>query len=120
MILYGHDPALHLTIYVFLVHCPHIYKINLKAIAKLRRKDRLLCPFPCLNCRCFLVANVAIITVNLAQFIHRAVEHWLASSECLVNTKMALLTMSFFDDVEYVKHVEDDATGVLALKYDLL
>ena len=66
------------------------------------------------------MANVAIVEVNLAQFIRRAVEYWLASSKCLVNTKMALLTMSFFDDVEYAKHAEDDATGVLALKYDLL
>jgi hypothetical protein len=66
------------------------------------------------------VTNVAILTVNLAQFICRAVEHWLASSKCLVNMKMALLTMSFFDDVEYVKHVEDNATSVLALQYNLL
>ena len=120
MIFYGCDLALHLTIYVFLPHRPHIYKINLKAVAKLRCNDGLLCPFPCLNYRCFLVTNVAILTVNLAQFICRAVEHWLASSKCLVNMKMALLTMSFFDDVEYVKHVEDNATSVLALQYNLL
>ena len=66
MVFDGHDPTLHLTVDIFLPHGSHINEINLKTITELRGNDWLLGAFPRLDDRCLLMANVAILTVNLA------------------------------------------------------
>ena len=119
MVFDGHDPTLHLTVDIFLPHGSHINEINLKTIAELRLNDWLLSAFLRLDDRSLLVANVAILTVNLAELIGWAVERWLTSGECLVNSQVTLLTMSLLDDIKNIEHVENDATTILVLKYHL-
>ncbi len=60
-----------------------------------------------------LYAHVAILAVNLAQFILcGAIKCWLGCRKCFVNSQMAQSTMGLVYHIENGKHVDYDASSV--------
>jgi hypothetical protein len=62
-----------------------------------------------------LVADETVCNEQLTQFVRGAVEHR-TIGKGLVHLQMALSAMSLVDDVEDVKHVEDNAPRLLVLQ----
>ncbi len=60
-----------------------------------------------------LHAHVAILAVNLAQFIRGAIKCWLGCQECFVNSQMAQSAMGLVYHIKNGKHVDYDASSVL-------
>jgi hypothetical protein len=63
------------------------------------------------------VADKTVINEQFTQLIGGAVEHH-TIGKGLVHLQMALSAMSLVDDVEDVKHVEDNAPRLLVLEND--
>jgi hypothetical protein len=64
-----------------------------------------------------LMADKRVINEQFTQLVGGAVEHR-KIDEGLVHLQMALSAMSLVDNVEDVKHVEDNATRLLVLEND--
>ncbi len=99
MVLYSHNPALHLTIYVQPPQCPHINEVNLETIAELRRQDWPLCTLTGFHHRGALVANIAKPDKQLAQLIHWTEERRTVRKS-LVNLQMALPAVSLMNNIK--------------------
>ncbi len=89
VIFNGHYPALHYTVHVLPPHGSHVNEIDLKMVIKFRGNDGFLCPFTWWCGWLFLHAHVAIVAVNLAQFICGAKKHWLGCRKCFVYSQVA-------------------------------
>ncbi len=81
-------------------------------VTKLWGNDGPLWPFPQQHGWLLLHAHVAILAVNLAQFIRGAIKHWLGHCKCLVYSQMAESAMSHMYHIEDGKHVDYSAPSV--------
>jgi hypothetical protein len=84
-------------------------------VMKLRGNDGLLCPFSWRHGWLLLHAHIAILAVNLAQFICGAIKHWLGCRKCFVYSysQMAKSAMGLMYHIEDGKHVDYNASSVL-------
>jgi hypothetical protein len=119
MVFDCHDPALHISLYVSLPHCPHINKIHLYRITELRRQYGLLCSFLCRHTWKLLMTSKTVHNEQFAQFISGTVEHRQTICQCLLHLHMAESAMSVMYEVEYVQHVANNAPGILVLENHL-
>jgi hypothetical protein len=106
VIFNGHYLALHYTVHILLLLGSHVNEIDLKTVTKLKGNDGLLSLFPWWHSWLLLHAHVAILAVNLAQFIHGAVKHWLGHCKCFVYSQMAESAMGFMYHIKDDKHVD--------------
>ncbi len=112
VIFNGHYPSLHYSIHVLLPHGSHVNEIHLNMVTKLRGNDGLLCTSPWRHSWLLLHAHIAILVVNLAQFMHGVIKRWLGWRKCFVNSQMAQSAMGLVYHIENSKHVDYDASSV--------
>jgi hypothetical protein len=116
VIFNGHYPVLHYSVHVLLPHGSHVNEIHLKTVTKLWGNDELLCTFPSWHSRLLLHAHVAILAVNLAQFMRGAIKRWLGCHKCFVNSQMAQSAMGLVYHIKNGKHVDYNASSVFWIR----